>query len=182
MFKNLRHYLRLFYHLVLPHKRLNDVVWNYLKEYHTHEKLNSGFFENEKRIESDFKITDDHHARFTYTAHQGIFYCRCKVIQDFDPELTTDLFLLAAHFNNLLRLGKVIIETSDRTVEYALDSSLIEYVVYPGAIQQTTIMHYDTTKDVYWAFQKLINEQEEPAIIIADLLRFKEESNKKQES
>jgi hypothetical protein len=30
--------------------------------------------------------------------------------------------------------------------------------------------HYNTAKDIYSAFQRLINENESPAIIIADLL------------
>lgn len=176
MIRRILHYTRVWYHLLLASEKQHDIVWGYLKKYHIDEKLNSGFFENEKRIESDFKITEDYHARFFYAIHKGIFYCRCKIVQDFDPELTTEMFVLATHFNNLLKYGKVLIEPSERTVEFAIDSSLTEYLVFPGALQQVTIMHYDTTKDVYWAFQKLINEQEEPAIIIADLIRIKDES------
>jgi hypothetical protein len=176
MIKRILHYTRVWYHLLLSNEKKHSIVWEYLKKYHTEERLNSGFFENEKRIESDFKITDDYHARFLYALHQGVLYSRCKIIQDFDPELTTEIFLLATHFNNLLKYGKVIIEPSERTVEFAIDSSMTEYLVYPGALQQVTIMHYETTKDVYWAFQKLINEQEEPAIIIADLIRAKDKS------
>jgi len=182
MIKQLLHYIRVCYHLARPHEKLQDVVWRNLKKYHIGENLHSGFFENEKFIESEFKITDDHKARFYYGVYKDIFYCRCKIIQDYDPELSTEIFVMAAHFNNLLRVGKVRIDPTERTVDYVLDSSLVEFVIYPGEIPQTTITHYRTTKDVYWAFQKLIQEREEPAIIIADLLRLKEESNNKQDS
>jgi hypothetical protein len=177
MIKKILHYTRVWYHLLLSSEKQNDIVWNHLKKYHITEKLNSGFFENEKRIESDFRITDDYQARFFYAVYKGTLYCRCKVIQDFDPELTTEMFVLATHFNNLLRFGKVMVDPTERSVEFAIDSALTEYIVYPGALQQITIMHYDTTKDIFWAFQKLINEQEEPAIIIADFLRKKQESD-----
>jgi len=39
------------------------------------------------------------------------------------------------------------------------------------------IKHYNTSKDIYSAFQRLIIEQEAPAIIIADLLKNYEEKD-----
>ncbi len=50
--------------------------------------------------------------------------------------------------------------------------------MYSGELYNQLIKHYDISKDIYAAYQRLIIEQEAPAIIIADLLREKEEDKK----
>jgi hypothetical protein len=40
------------------------------------------------------------------------------------------------------------------------------------------VRHYNTSKDIYWAFQKLVLENEIPALIIADLLKKNDEEKK----
>jgi hypothetical protein len=37
------------------------------------------------------------------------------------------------------------------------------------------LLHYRLAKDMYWAFDKLVLENEAPAIIIADLLKKNED-------
>jgi pyruvate dehydrogenase complex dehydrogenase (E1) component len=36
--------------------------------------------------------------------------------------------------------------------------------------------HHHISKDIYWAFQKYMDEGEEPAFIIADLIKMKNQS------
>jgi hypothetical protein len=36
------------------------------------------------------------------------------------------------------------------------------------------MIHYNTSKDIYGAYKKLIVDNEEPALIIADLMRNRE--------
>ena len=50
------------------------------------------------------------------------------------------------------------------------------------SIEAQTSRHYATSKDVYWAFNKLLNEQEEPALIMADLIRMKDEKDAEKKS
>jgi len=51
-------------------------------------------------------------------------------------------------------------------------------LLYTNTIYDQIFGHYKTSKDIYWAFQKLVEENEAPAIIIADLLRKREEERK----
>jgi hypothetical protein len=41
--------------------------------------------------------------------------------------------------------------------------------------------HFSLSTDIFWAFSKLVEEQEAPAIIFADFLRMKEEQEAKNE-
>ena len=72
----------------------------------------------------------------------------------------------------------VIINVASNYVEYALKSDLLIPLLYKGEIENQMTRHYSTTKDIERAFQRLISEQEAPAIIIAELL---EESTNKVE-
>jgi hypothetical protein len=47
-------------------------------------------------------------------------------------------------------------------------------LLYNGEIHGQLTRHYNTSKDIYSAFQRLVIEQEAPAIIIADLLKENE--------
>jgi hypothetical protein len=46
--------------------------------------------------------------------------------------------------------------------------------MYRDEIHNRMLKHYELSKDMYWAFVKLVDENEEPAIIIADLIKKNE--------
>ena len=106
--------------------------------------------------------------------HEGSFHCRVKILEHYPSELTTDLFILAAHFNNLLNNGVVIVNVHNRYVEYHQKRDLLIPLLYTNETYGQLIRHYNTSKDIYSAFQRLVIEQEAPAIIIADLLKKNE--------
>jgi len=49
--------------------------------------------------------------------------------------------------------------------------------LYSGELYDQLIRHQNISKDIYWAFEKLINENEAPAIIISDLINKNKERN-----
>jgi len=106
---------------------------------------------------------------------EGYYHCRVRIIEDFPVEITTELFVLTTHFNNLLNYGVVMVNVENRYIEYQLKSDFTVHVIFPGEIHDQLIRHYKISKDIFWAFNKLIEESEEPAIIIADLLKRREE-------
>ena len=109
--------------------------------------------------------------------YDGSFHCRVKILEDYPNDLTTDLFILAAHFNNLLNNGVVIVNVQNHFVEYHQKRDLLIPLLYTNETYGQLMRHYNTSKDVYSAFQRLIIEQEAPAIIIADLLKENERKN-----
>lgn len=163
-------YLKRVYRLSLTFKKQEEMVWNDLKKHHENQEYQSGVFEKDRYIESFFQINDDKSFAFYYAIFENKFNCRVKVLDTFDEELTSDIFILATHFNNLLNNGNVLINVASNYVEYVVKTDLLIPLLYKGEIENQMSRHYSTTKDIERAFQRLINEREAPAIIIAELL------------
>jgi len=182
--ERLKAYLRRIYRLSLNHSKKEDLVWKDLKKLSAEMEWRCGIYEKEKYIETGFEIGNDKTARFLYLINNKDFICIVNILENFPVELTTDLFILAAHFNNLLNEGVVIIHTENQCVEYHLKNDILVHLLYSGEIYGVITYHYNASKEIYWAFQRLIEENEAPAIIIADLLKkmeAEEEQNSKQQ-
>lgn len=167
---NVIYYFEKIYRISTSHKQYEAIVWRDLKKHFKGSEWKYGVFENEMRIESVFEIAHEMGATFHYVLYEGKYHCRVKVLDDFADELTTDCFVLSAHFNNILRDGVVVVNVQSKYVEYHVKNDLIVNLIYPGELHQQLLRHFHTSKEIYWAFNKLINENEEPALIIADLM------------
>jgi hypothetical protein len=175
--KKLLHFISKIYRISLHHKKQESLVWKDLKQTHHKSEWKSGVYEKERYIETVFTISEEKAASFYYFIHEGSLHCRVKVLENFSPEITTDIFVLASHFNNLLVNGIVKVDAVNQYVEYDQKLDLLVLLLYRGEIKRLISTHYFTAKDVSAAFDRLITEQEAPAIIIADLLKKKESKN-----
>lgn len=173
--KKLKYYFKRIYRLSLNFQRQEEIVWEDLKKLHSNAEWKSGIYEKEKYVETIFEISKGKAESFYYMIYNGCYHCRVKILEDFHPDLTTDLFVLATHFNNLLNNGVVVVNVDRQYIEYHLKMDLLIPLLYKGESYELLIQHFNTAKDIYSAFQRLVHEQEAPAIIIADLLK----SNKK---
>jgi hypothetical protein len=170
----IKFYLKRIYRLTFSFKKQEEIVWTELKKLHADAEWKSGVYEKEKYIETIFEISNEKGGIFYYMIYDGSFHCRVKILEDYPTELTTELFILAAHFNNLLNNGVVIVNVNSHYVEYHQKRDLLIPLLYNSEIHGQLIRHYNTSKDIYSAFQRLVIEQEAPAIIIADLLKNNE--------
>jgi hypothetical protein len=177
----IKFYLQKIYRLTLSFKKQEEIVWKELKKLHADAEWKSGVYEKEKYIETIFEISNEQGGIFYYMIYDASFHCRVKILENYPTELTTDLFILAAHFNNLLNNGVVIVNVNNHYVEYHQKKDLLIPLLYNSEIHGQLIRHYNTSKDIYSAFQRLVIEQEAPAIIIADLLSKNEKENEKDE-
>ena len=109
------------------------------------------------------------------------FHCSARILDKFSDELTTDLFILSAHFNNLLNNGVVTVNVDDQYVEYYQKRDSLVPLLYKGELLTQINRHYVTAIDIYLAFQWLVDEGEAPAIIIADLMRNKDKAEEEEE-
>jgi hypothetical protein len=73
------------------------------------------------------------------------------------------------------------VNVQSRYVESHQKRDLLIPLLYTREIYDQLRQHYNTSKDIYAAYQRLIIEQEAPAIIIADLLKENEENDKETE-
>jgi len=163
-------YFKRIFILSLNRKKQDMIAWKQLKQLHADSGWKSGIYESEKQIVTSFDIGNTEAVKFGYSIENREFHCRLNIVENYLVEMTTDLFILAAHFNNLLNKGKVEIDVADRIVSYNYRCDLLVPLLYSGEFFDRMLMHHSTSKDIYWAFTKLINDNEEPAIIIADLL------------
>ncbi|MBL0310578.1 MAG: hypothetical protein IPP77_13160 [Bacteroidetes bacterium] len=167
-------YLQRIYRLSLSFKKQEEIVWEELKKLHSAAEWKSGVYEKEKYIETIFEISNEKAGTFYYMIYEGSFHCRVKIVEGFPNDLTTDLFILSSHFNNLLNNGVVVINVNSQYVEYHQKRDLRIPLLYSEEIYRQLDRHFNTSKDIYSAFQRLVIEQEAPAIIIADLLKHYE--------
>jgi hypothetical protein len=169
-------YFRNIYHLSISAKKYDKIVFKHLIKHHKDLNWHFGVFEVEKYIVTPFNISENTPAKYYYMIFDGKFHCQVKILNSFPKEITTELFILATHFNNLLRNGIVTVDVEDNTVNYSIKSDLIVNIIYQGEIHHQILNHLNTSRDIFWAFNRLIEENEEPALIIADLLKMKDEN------
>jgi hypothetical protein len=165
------------YILTLNFENKQKKAWKSLKSFFEKSEWRYGIFENGTFIQCYFEITQDSQECFAYVIDDVNFKCIVKVLDAFPVEQTSDVFILASHLNNLSRVGVVIVNIQDNYVQYLLNRDFIVPFLYESEFSDQIIAHHSYSKDIYWAFQKLINENEEPAIIIGDLLRRNENRN-----
>ncbi|MEY3737859.1 MAG: hypothetical protein RL544_637 [Bacteroidota bacterium] len=173
--KKLKFYLQKIYRLSVSFDKQEQLVWDDIKQIHLDAEWRHGVFEREKFIETNFEISDGRQALFYYMLYDSYFHCRVKILENFPIELTTDLFVLAAHFNNLLNNGVVVVNVNSSFIEYHQKRDLLIPLLYKGEIHGQITRHFNTARDIYSAFERLVEEQEAPAIIIADLLKKNDE-------
>lgn len=168
---NTRFYFKRIFRITFLSKKQEDIVWKDLKKLHEENEWRYGCYETDRYVETSFEIENQQVVPFFYIVSDGCFQCRVKILESFSIDDTTNIFILASHFNNILRRGKVLINVDAGFVEYQQKIDVILPFIYTGELYAEILRHHRTAKDAYRAFQRLINENEEPAIIIADLLR-----------
>lgn len=179
--EELKFYFRTIYRLSRNHQKQEEIVWNNLKKMPDKMGGRCGVYEKDRYIETNLAFDDKTGCTFYYMIYDMAFHCRVRVLENFPTELTTDLFILAEHFNNILSDGVVKINVDDRCIEYHQKLNLLIPLLYDSAIYGQISRHYNVAKDIYSAFLRLVEEQEAPAIIIADLIRSIEEKDNNRE-
>jgi len=163
------------YRLSLSAEKQDELAWNELKLLIQDADLKGGVYEKSKFIEVGLPITDEQFAAYYLQIKNREYDIRVEVISGFNPELNTDVFVLAAHFNNLLPDGQVVVNVQESAVLYMYKCDAIIPLLYRYEAYARFVNHYRFSKDIYWAFNKLTTEYEAPAIIIADLIKKIEE-------
>lgn len=152
-----------------------DIFWKQLVAFFKNKQWKYGVFENERYIEATFNISEEFSVNFIYTISDTQFRCFVKLNDDFPTDLIPDMFILASHFNNIFNLGRIVVNPSSHFVIYEIRTDILPLLLYPEDIEYLITLHYTSAKDVFKSFQKLFIENEPPALIIADLLKERNE-------
>lgn len=175
-------FIRRLYRLSLTISNQEVVVWEDMKKLHAECEWRSGVFEADRCIETVFPIAENTSGLYMYWVTENELHCVVKVLDGYSPELATEIFVLASHFNNHLKHGTVEVNVSSSTVSYRLKQNVLIPCLYAEESYHQLMMHYNTSKDVYWAFQRLVRDSEDPALIFADLLNMRDERQEKSEN
>lgn len=147
-------------------------IWSKLLNFHESKGLKYGAYETDKYVELIMPI-EDNNPRFYFQMIQGnCLYFKVSIIENFPVEVTTDLFILTTHFNNALNFGTLLVNSNNREVIYSLKNELDFYSTFPEKIERDISNHYTVSLDIYWAFNKYLNEREDPAFIFADFMEM----------
>ncbi|MEY2792489.1 MAG: hypothetical protein RJA76_481 [Bacteroidota bacterium] len=157
--------------------RMNNAekfVWEELLNLHKLNHWSHSVFETEKQIESVFAINKTNTKIFLYAIFKDQLLFKVVLIENFPIEHTTNLFILATHFNNNFHFGRVVVNTKNRTVEFISLVDLDIYSLLPEKISNDLSLHFGYSCDVYWGFNKYLETKDEPALIFADFLIWRE--------
>lgn len=160
-------------------EHIEKTVWNELLKFNKSKGWKYGVFETEKYIETVFPIKENIPRHFFQMIYDDGLYFRVVLIEDFPIEATTDLFILATHFNNALSSGSITVNVKDRGVSYTIKNELDFYAAFPDKIERDISNHYFISQDILWAFEKYLNDKEDPAFIFADFMEMIQERDKK---
>jgi hypothetical protein len=158
--------------VILDESKQMECVWNELIKIHQESNWRFGIYESENYVETTFAISEEMQTTYRYLIYEQNLHFDVRVIDSFPTELTTDLFVLASHFNNLLMFGKVVVDVNRCNVLFSYQNEISFYSVFPEKIDHHISRHFHISRDVYWAFQKYLTEREEPVIIIGELLNL----------
>lgn len=176
--QQIRFFLSRIYRLTLNPEKQTSLVWEDMKQIHAHAGWRSGIYETEKFIETAFRIANETPGIYRYWIEEGEIHYYVEVLRNYSDNLTPDVFILASHINNLYRSGKVEIDVESSSVAYRSKSAMLLQLLYRDEHHHDLIAHQLASEDVYWAFRKLATEHEEPALIVADMLKMREEKIK----
>ncbi|MCO5264216.1 MAG: hypothetical protein M9901_15180 [Lentimicrobium sp.] len=171
------HYLRMCYRLTLNADKQEEALWKELKKFHLLQDYPSGIYEKEKVISTTLKLSDSYSEAFNYSIIYGHYYCSVRLIRHYPEELSPEIFILTTHLNNILMEGGVSVDTEEQNVEYITRKDILITLLYPGFIYERMNRHYKVARRLHQAFTRLINENEAPALIVADFLKNLENVN-----
>ncbi len=174
----LAHYLRMCYRLTLNADKQEEALWKEMKKFHLRQDYPSGIYEKEKTISATLKLTEYKSETFSYSLVFGQYYCNVRLIRSYPEELSPEIFILTTHLNNILIEGGVSVDTEEQCVEYTIRKDILVTLLYPGFIYERMNRHYKVAKRLHQAFTRLINENEAPALIVADILKSLEKEEK----
>ena len=154
-------------------------VWKELKKYFSIQKFDHGVYEDRKEIEAHYNINDSEIKSFWYWAskQENELYATTDILNSYPEESTIDIFILASHINSVIKRSKIVIDPEKSIVTLVSKISLFDCLYESQLIQYLVCSHFEYTKDIDWAFKKLILEKEEPVFIINELIKSKEKSN-----
>ena len=156
------------------HNRVSE-VWLALKRYYEQSGCNYGTYESMKFIETTYAINEKHqiYKKFQYHVDEKTDLLKSLVwiSEGFDSDKVKNILILSSHLNTLMNAGLVRVDTKNCTISMEMGISLLVPYLYKDEIHSLCVKHFNLSKDIVWAFNRLLLFDEDPVFIIVDLMK-----------
>ncbi len=153
-------------------------VWNDMLRFFKTNGFRFGQYENEKVVDIHFETKLSGSLMFKCNITDDKLIFRGLILSAFDIDRTSDVLVLAAHFNAILKHGRVSASTEGNFVEFIYEGNLLTYLISPDKIEHDFEVHFNITTDCIWAFKSMIQSGDNPVFVISQLLEQKENVSK----
>ena len=173
-FKKIVLFLEMQFYAMRGEKRHEQIVWKLLKKELKIVPFKHEVNESEKTVYTKFHLAPNILGRFWYMMFYDRLFFRAIIVPNYPVEQTTNIFILAQHFNNQVNHGSVVVDVPLNYIEFRTTYHFPEIIFTKNAIEKHIHYHYNISCDIFWAFNKMLSENKEPAYIIAELIAKRE--------
>ena len=173
-YKKIATFLQMQYYAMRGENYHEEIVWKKLKKTLKIAEFKYEVNEAKQTVYANFHLATNVIGNFWYMMYSKRLFFRAIIIHNYPVEQTTNIFILAQHFNNQVNHGSVVVDVRLNYIEFRTTYHFPEIIFTKNAIQQHINDHFNVSCDVYWAFNKMLTENEEPAYIIAELIAKRE--------
>jgi hypothetical protein len=150
-------------------------LWEKLKAFLEFKKYRFGAFEREKTCEVQLEIIESYFKTYYYSIDENELHLRVQLLEEYPVEQATDIFVLASHLNNILRVGKVKINVKYNYVEYHISKNNLLFLLEEKELVAFISSHYSVSQTLFFAYYQLINQGIPPVEIISEIMKANED-------
>ena len=156
------------------HNRVS-AVWLALKKHYEQSGCNYGTYESMRFIETTYTINEKHqiYKKFQYHVDEksDLLKSIVWISEGFDSDKVKNILILSSHLNTLMNAGLVRVDTKNCTISMEIAIPLLVPYLYEDEIYHLCGKHFNLSKDIVWAFNRLLIFDEDPVFIIIDLMK-----------
>jgi hypothetical protein len=165
--------------LMRKRETMVDAVWNQLIALFDENKWNYTRNDRKKHLLLSFNVADGHVHMFRFDFEGPFLRMYTLVLDQFEESQSTDVMILASHFNTWMRYGKMSANISQGLVEIRHELMLAEVILNPHCIRFFMDQQANLFMDSHEAFSKMLETGEDPVFIIAEILENRKSRSKK---
>ncbi len=164
------------------HNRVS-AVWLALKKHYEQSGCNYGTYESMRFIETTYTINEKHqiYKKFQYHVDEksDLLKSIVWISEGFDSDKVKNILILSSHLNTLMNAGLVRVDTKNCTISMEMAIPLLVPYLYENEISNLCGKHFNLSRDIVWAYNRLLICDDNPVFIISDLMKKVEKQQHK---
>ena len=172
MKEKIKKFVRNTYRLLLSDKGQQNCIWSDVKRLYKEKNWKYSIIEQPdvRVVQVVFQIEDKVFFEFETILTENELTVRTLLPWNYDEDMAQEVFIMATHLNNLFRYSKINVFPESREVGIQVVAHQTMALVNIHTAQQLLNLVYETAADVNWAYRRLLETREPPALIFAEFL------------